>query len=334
MKKNMNRLVTGMTGAAMLMSSAAAYAETAEVAVSVESAAEVEFKKIANVEGTFAYDQNVVSPADDVYSIFGTAVTGACAKPGFVVGDEDVIEDRYINVSGTMKRAYQVNLSVLEEKQSEQRIMACSCATGPAVVNANVLGIPVSKIVNLAEVETDANTITFRGADGYGMSMPLSYVLEKDAMLVYEIGGEKLPDGQRNQIWMPETVAKYFTRNVVGIELSHEAVQPVVDGAEEAYQAKINILNDVKGAFAVGDEIRFEGYADDMASPIAAIEFSMDGGETWTKCETAGATADKWVYWSFAVNAAEAGTYNLQARAVTADGTVSPLASSVVFTVE
>jgi hypothetical protein len=40
------------------------------------------------------------------------------------------------------------------------------------------------------------------------------------------------------------------------------------------------------------------------------------------------ASASKWVYWYFTYTPEAAGTYELTARAVTADGTVSPLAAS------
>ncbi len=29
------------------------------------------------------------------------------------------------------------------------------------------------------------------------------------------------------------------------------------------------------------------------------VEFSLDGGKSWTGYDTQGATADKWVYWFF-----------------------------------
>jgi len=346
-RKDMKRILTGVAGATLMLNGCAAAPEVVDkqdVAVapaqekdsivsSVSELQEGNYKSIANVAGTFAFDQNVTTPGDEVFSIFGTAMTGLCAKPSFAVGGEMAVkEDHYINVSGTMKHAYQVNLTEMEEDKTT-KLMSCSCATGPAVVNAEVMGVPVSKILNLAELEDGTNTITFRSGDGYGLSMPLQYVLEKDALIAYQVGGQELPDGQKNQVWMPETVAKYFTRGVVNIELSIEDEAPVVAGAEEAYQAKVNILNDAMATFNVGDEIRFEGYADDCGSAIAAVEFSMDGGQTWTTYETAGATADKWVYWYFTYTPEEAGVYELQVRAITENGVVSPVASTLVFNV-
>ena len=45
-------------------------------------------------------------------------------------------------------------------------------------------------------------------------------MLEKEALLVYQIDEQKLSEGERLQVWMPDTVAKYFTRAVTDIELS------------------------------------------------------------------------------------------------------------------
>lgn len=288
---------------------------------------------VANVQGSFSFNQDVLSPDDDVFSIFGTAITGACAKPAFAFESDLEAGDYFINVSGSMKHSYSVSLKDLEEKE-EQKVVACSCATSKMLVNAMVTGVPLKSVLKLAELQEGANTVTVRGSDGYGCSLPLSYALEKDALIVYRINDRELPEGQQTQLWMPDTVAKYFTRDVVEIEVTAEEEVPEVMKADDEYRAKISIMNYADDTvFPVGQEIRFEGYADDCGSAVAAVEFSLDGGETWTTCETEGATAERWVYWYFGFTPEQAGTYKLQARAVAEDGTVSPLASTLVFTV-
>ena len=67
--------------------------------------------------------------------------------------------------------------------------------------------------------------------------------------------------------------------------------------------------------------------------PVQAVEFSLDGGETWTAYETKNATADKWVYWHFGFTPRMEGSYQLSVRARAASGKVSPLAASVTFDV-
>ena len=152
----------------------------------------------------------------------------------------------------------------------------------------------------MADLEDDINAVTVKGSDGYSVSVSLEKAIEKNAMLVYKVGGEgiKSENGGPVQLWMPGTAANYFTRQVTDIEFTHMDEIPEAKAPDAAQRAKISVLNHFEDAkFAVGDQITFEGYADDFDVAIAAIEFSMDDGATWTACATDGATTDKWVYW-------------------------------------
>ena len=331
MKKNMKRVVSGVLGAASMMTVVAAQAEAAIPALQ-EREAET-YAKIANVKGDFHFHQDVLTPADEVFNLFGTVATAACAKPGFAF-EGIQSEDYYVNVKGTVKKAYSLTLEQITAKESKEEILKCSCLSGMAIAQAGVKGVKVSDILEMAEIEEGTNTVTFKSADGYGLAMPLQYVLDKEALLVYEIGGTELTaeNGGQLQVWMPDTVAKYFTRQVTEIELTAEAEAAEVLQPEQTHQ--VSIVNRFRDSFKVGDMIGFEGYADDFNTPITAVEFSMDGGETWTTCPTENTTSRLWVYWHFDYQTEAAGTYKLDVRAVAADGTVSPLASSVVFTVE
>ena len=331
MKKNMKRVVSGVLGAASMMTVVAAQAEAAIPALQ-EREAET-YAKIANVKGDFHFHQDVLTPADEVFNLFGTVATAACAKPGFAF--EGVkSEDYFVNVKGTVKKAYSLNLDQIKAREAKEENMKCSCLSGMAIAQAGVKGVKVSDILEMAEIEEGTNTVTFKSADGYGLAMPLQYVLDKEALLVYEIGGTELTaeNGGQLQVWMPDTVAKYFTRQVTEIELTAEAEAPEVLAPEKTHQ--VSIVNRFRDSFKVGDMIGFEGYADDFNTKITAVEFSMDGGETWTTCPTENTTSRLWVYWHFDYQAEAAGTYKLDVRAVAEDGTVSPVASSVVFTVE
>ena len=133
---------------------------------------------------------------------------------------------------------------------------------------------------------------------------------------------------------MPETVAKYFTRDVVDIELTAEAEAPEVEQRDEALRAEVAIMNTVESkTLKAGETVTFEGYADDCGDAIAAVEFSLDGGETWTSYETANATAEKWVYWHFSYTPETSGAYQRSVCARTTGGNVSPLAANVEFSV-
>ena len=329
MKKNTIRTLSALTGA-MTAVSAAASAEAVQTPVVQVSEAAKEYNKVANVAGEFTYHQEAVTPTDEIFSLFGTVATGLCAKPDFAFEDGEA--SYFINVSGSLKKQKTFTMAELEKMPSVQKMMLCSCATGEALAQAAVTGVPVSAILELADLDEDANVITFRSADGYGEKLPLSYVLEKDALLVYKINGEDVPT--QTQIWMPGTVASYFTRQVASIEVSAEETVPEVKTADAAQRVKVMLGNTVDSAVKAGEVIAFTGYADDFGTPIAAIEFSMDGGETWTACETTDANAEKWVCWTFEWKAGAAGEYRMEIRARNANGETTPLAASVVFTVD
>lgn len=331
MKKNVKKIIAGAVGASTLVAAVAAQAETVIPALQ-EREAET-YDKVSNVQGDFHFHQDELTPSDEVFNLFGTVATAACAKPGFAF-EGIQSEDYYVNVKGTVKKAYSLNLEQIKAREAKEEVLKCSCASGMALATTLVKGAKVSEIVQMAEIEEGTNTITFKSADGYGMSLPLQYVLDKEALLVYQIGETELTaeNGGQLQVWMPDTVAKYFTRQVTEIELSAQAETPEIDQPEQTHQ--VSIVNRFRDNFKVGDMIGFEGYADDFNTPITAVEFSMDDGETWTSCATDNTTSRLWVYWYFDYQTEAAGTYKLDVRAVAADGTVSPLAASMVFTVE
>lgn len=339
MKKKTWKAVGAAASAAMLVSGYAPIAvqeaehETPETD-GLTTADAQSYDTIANVKGTFTYHQDQITPADEVFNLFGSVTTGICAKPGFALEAMER-EDHYINIGGSVKKCASYSLADLEKMNAETRNMVCSCGTGSALAQARVTGVPLSQLLPLSELEEGVNAITMKSADGYAVSMPLEYVLEKEAMLVYAIGDQRIPSAQGSvQIWMPDTVAKYFTRQVTELELSVRDDAPAVKTADDDWRVKVSLVNRMaKDTFAVGDLIIFEGYADDCGIAIEALEFSMDGGATWTECKTDGAASDRWVCWSFAFEAEQAGTFKLDVRARNAEGLITPLSSSMVFTV-
>ena len=335
MKKS-KKILSGLMGGAALLSQAATVVQAEEVEAKVEVSVatdrdQVSYQKVVNVTGEFSFDQNVITPPSEVFNLFGTAATAMCAKPSFAFG-ETSSETYYVNISGDMKESVRLSIEDIKKQVSNERVLKCSCGMSGSIANVSIVGVPLKNVLQMVELSADANTVTIKDGEGYGLPIPLDLAIERDAMLVYQIGGKDVPETL--QLWMPSAAANYFTRGVMRIEVTHEDKVPEMQSADDAQRAKIAVLNNVAKTFAIGDQITFEGYADDYDVAIAAIEFSMDGGETWTACATEGATTDKWVYWYFTYETEAAGTYKLDVRARTAEGPVSPLASSVVFTVE
>lgn len=85
--------------------------------------------------------------------------------------------------------------------------------------------------------------------------------------------------------------------------------------------------------YHVGQSIPFSGYADDFDQGIAAIQFSLDDGATWTTYETEGTVTDKGVNWRFNYTPTRPGRYLLKARALDKQGSASALVSRFAFEV-
>ncbi len=286
------------------------------------------YETVSRVQGEFTYSQDTVTPTDEMFNLFGTAVTGMCAKPADSTFEENVA-NYYVNVGGDIKEAYTVNLEDLQD-QAQEKILVCACGMGAATANVQAKGIDLADIVSLADGLDEANLLEVTGSDGYVAKLPLRYALDNEAMVVYQVNGENLPTA--TQFWVPNTVAKYFVRDVVDIQVLHTDEVPEVEGRDAELSAEVNITNRLASAVVpAGEAVAFEGYADDLGSPIAALEFSLDGGENWTSYEVK-ATTDRWVHWNFSYTPEKAGTYELTVRAVTEDGAVSPLAATAVFT--
>ena len=345
MNKKAKKIVSGLGLAALSGSFAGPVSVLAEDAVSAPTSEQTgfeiaqgqkrEYAKVANVEGEFRFDQNVLSPGDSVFSLFGTAATAACAAPSFVFEDKaDAFVDYYLNVGGRLKQTFKVSMQELSEKGT-QDILKCSCAMSPSIVNVEVTGVPLANIVQMADLEEDINTVVVKGSDGYAVSVSLQKALEKNALLVYKVGGTGLKpeNGGPVQLWMPGAAASYFTRQVTDIEFTHSDAEPAQPDTGRQ-QAKVSVLNTFENAvFKTGSAITFEGYADDFETPITAVEFSLDGGETWSAFDTPNASPSKWVYWYFTYTPKQAGLYRLDVRSRTAEG-ISPMASGIEFTVE
>lgn len=84
----------------------------------------------------------------------------------------------------------------------------------------------------------------------------------------------------------------------------------------------------------VGVPLTFEGYANDFDKTISAVQFSLDGGGTWTTYETPGTSNELNVSWTFSYTPQEPGAYELLVRSVNEDGTVSPHIAHAPFVVE
>ena len=179
-----------------------------------------------------------------------------------------------------------------------------------------------------------------------------------EAYICYEIDGEPLPwkQGYPVQLIVPHSGAPASVKQVsdIIVNTQEEAAEihewngwpketestayytpegwPFDDG--NGYQNKPNVaLFDFEEGQIVrtGEPYTFSGYATAWDQQIAGVEFSMDGGVTWTRFDTPNVTKDNWVIWSFSYTPEIDSAYVLSIRSVTTAGDATQEPIEVMF---
>lgn len=183
-----------------------------------------------------------------------------------------------------------------------------------------------------------ANTVVLTAADGRVQALPLQPLLERGAILADHVNGEPIERsfGGFNQLMVPGLPARYFVRDIVSIdfeEREHPPALPAFENDGHDFTNRPNVSAKGGYLFQVGETVRFEGYADDFDRDILAVEFTLDDGKHWTRCDTQGAHAGKWVWWTLDWKAEKPGTFVLRVRSVNEQGDASPIPAMHQFEV-
>ena len=254
--------LTGLAGQALAQQGASSQAEGSQDAVTAAEATEQGVQaqqggqvKLAAVQGTFGFTQGEVTPTDQIARALGGADKVLCGASRQVVSSsQEVVPDAaswQIAVDGDgVATPAAVTLGELAQTGSQSTVMGCSClgnpADGRASINAAVTGVAVSDLLEAAgDVSADANAITFVSSDGYEVTLPLFYVLQRSSMIVYQVNGEPLSAsvGGTNQLWLGSTSARYFASDVVEIRVTCEDEVPALPGSPASDDRAANLPN-------------------------------------------------------------------------------------------
>lgn len=301
--------------------------------------------KVENVQGDFSFNQDHIQ---------GDSLGFTYPWPGgaedYAVGPEKVFTDQSydeweINIAGEVDNPFTITVQeLIDQAPSETFVSSMQCfeniPTGELLAQAEVTGVPLRWIIDKAGVHDGVNAFTPASSDG---SDPQPYTDEviDQTWLVYEVNGEPLTriDGYPIRIWMPDHKASLSRRSISDITFetlpADEAAVPQrwANEAEPQGDLKPNVAfcNIHEGQIIkAGEPYTFEGFAEGLNYSIGALEFSADGGETWTRYETPGTNARCWTWWNFAFTPEEPGAYVLQVRGETTAGGKSVMADEVM----
>ncbi|MCB7036277.1 molybdopterin-dependent oxidoreductase [Eggerthella sinensis] len=298
---------------------------------------------VEDVEGDFTFSQEETIPAESIFDFdwqyWDLDYVRADNEANNVPLDEQMFNDWTITVTGEVDQDVTYQLTdLIAEAPSETVPMVMHCTYnptgGPLIGQSMVTGIPLDWLLDKAGLTDDAVSMFAGSPDGNSNSVYLSSLEGQKVLIVYEIDGERLSwrQGYPVQLWAGGVGAPVFTKELSDVVICN-ADEEVDDykgwvKSEGGFYNKPNvgIFNLDEGqVVAAGEPYAVKGYASAWDDPITGIEFSMDGGETWTRCETPNANTDQWVTWSFTITP-EADTdtaYVLRVRATSESGLVT-----------
>lgn len=247
--KQKRHIVMGVTGSVMLLGSMGANVpmamaeqpEASDAAVIAHDERPTASDRIAaeEVKGLFAFSQTEVDSISAIAKNVGRAARYLCGSEyALSSGQEADALNWVIVVSGDVENAFFATQEELSNEGHEHAIMGCSCggnvAGGTASVNAEVDGIPLKTIMEMARPSADANTIVFTSSDGYEVALPLFYVKHHHSLVVWSINGSPVADsmGGVNQLWLGSSPAFYFSKDIVGISFETRQTPPPTPGLD------------------------------------------------------------------------------------------------------
>lgn len=207
---------------------------------------------ISHVQGSFLWDQEAVA---DNSAIRGALYEGAsrhiCGAQGdgSEVGIDAGIAIEGISVSGDVETSFVAGVDEYVRKAPVKKILGCTCAGNPAdgraSANAQVEGFELAALIADANSSDSANAITFVSRDGYAVTLPLSYVAQRQSVIVTSINGENASDalGCQNQLWLGATSARMFVRDVVSIVITCEDEVPAAPGTDGYNQPNVGVIS-------------------------------------------------------------------------------------------
>ena len=242
---NKAALVSALLGASMVATPAIAMATTYDVGAPQDTNVVAEMSQKAMLsqyvtadasEGTFEYTQQNLTPNSVIRDVFMRHIQVLCgASDGLDIVNAD---EWQITVSGDVNHPYMSTIGELKEDCEQTVVMGCTCASntadGRASVTAKVTGVDLATLIMFAQPVDGANAVTLYSEDGYKMVLPLSFVLDRDAVISYTVNDEPLSEsvGGTNQLWINGAAAKFFTRNITDIVITAEEIEPAMPGEE------------------------------------------------------------------------------------------------------
>jgi len=128
-----------------------------------------------------------------------------------------------LKITGEVETETTLSYADVVALPNAQKVVTLNCVEGWSV---DILwrGVRLKDVINKAGVGPNANTVIFHCYDGYTTSLPLSFVLDRNLLLAYQMNGVNLPAerGFPFQVVAESKLGYKWAKWVTEIELSSD----------------------------------------------------------------------------------------------------------------
>ena len=248
-------------------------------------------------------------------------------------GDPVVAADGWkLGIGGAVDKPLSLSLAQLRALPSTTEYVTLECISndvgGNLMSTGSFSGVSLRALLAMASPRSNGTWAAFKARDGYAESLPMSLINgAPEVMVAYDLDGAPLPEahGFPARILLPGHYGMKGPKWLDTIDL----VDRESGGFWEMQGWDHNAIVKTTARFDVprdGDIVKLgaislSGVAFAGTRGVSKVEFSADGGRTWSPADFKAALSPlTWVLWSAEWTPSSEGVYELQVRATDGGG--------------
>ncbi len=253
--------------------------------------------------------------------------------------------DGLLQVQGEVKKPLKLALADLDRLSTENVGAVLECAgngTGPRALASNGLwqGWRLADVVSMAQPTREGKFLHLMGRDGFARSVPLEGALA-NGMLATKLDHQLLRPhhgkpwralfpgwyGMDSVKWLERIEVSREPLPAVGntyLKLSSTPSGQIERAPLPPIQVKSIMTFPTAGAVLKPGAVQVAGVAWSGVAPVAKVDVSADGGQTWQQAKLDPGARYEWALWRCSLTLVKRGVVELACRATDASGNAQP----------
>jgi DMSO/TMAO reductase YedYZ molybdopterin-dependent catalytic subunit len=291
------------------------------------------FQAVANAPGSgLTGPSPAITPVSDFY-----VVSKNFSDPNVDAGSWS------LKVAGLVDNPLTLSLDDLHARPGSTEYVTLECISnnvgGPQMSTGKFVGLRLAALVSEAKPRAGASWVGFHAVDGYTESLPLSMVQgEQDILVAHTLNDAPLPasHGFPARILIPGHYGMKGPKWLDTITLDSSETRGYWEQQGWDHDAIVRTTSrfDVPadGAILKLGNVQLAGVAFAGTRGIAKVEFSTDGGRSWSEANLQPPlSAYTWVLWTATWATSSEGSYQLQVRATDGTGALQSTSQAMSF---